>query len=80
LGVIVFDALQKWKWSHYNLTVASNLFKYLEIFMFSVSAGCPDKLGVTFTAQGANFCVYGRLAKSVELLFFQYLLFFYQFH
>ena len=38
--------------------------------MFSVSAGIPDKLGVTLTAKGANFCIYGRLAKSVELLFF----------
>lgn len=38
--------------------------------MFSVSAGKPDKMGVTFTDKGANFCVYGRLAKSVELLFF----------
>lgn len=38
--------------------------------MFSISAGIPDKLGVTFTDKGANFCIYGRLAKSVELLFF----------
>jgi isoamylase len=38
--------------------------------MFSVSAGSPDKLGVTLTDKGANFCVYGRLAKSIELLFF----------
>lgn len=40
--------------------------------MFSVSAGNPDKLGVTLTEKGANFCVYGRLAKSVELLFFDH--------
>lgn len=40
--------------------------------MFSFSPGKPDKLGVTFTDKGANFCVYGRLAKSVELLFFEH--------
>ena len=40
--------------------------------MFSTSAGTPDKLGVTFTKEGANFCVYARLAKSVELLFFDH--------
>ena len=40
--------------------------------MFSVSAGISDKLGVTLTDQGANFCIYGRLAKSVELLFFDH--------
>jgi len=38
--------------------------------MYSSSHGIPDKLGVTFTATGANFCVYARLAESVELLFF----------
>ncbi len=40
--------------------------------MYSTKAGNPDKLGVTFTAAGANFCVYGRLAESVELLFFDH--------
>lgn len=40
--------------------------------MFSTSAGIPDKLGVTFTKEGANFCVYARLAKFVELLFFDH--------
>ncbi|MCW8994733.1 MAG: glycogen debranching protein GlgX, partial [Psychromonas sp.] len=40
--------------------------------MFSVSAGTPDKLGVTLTEEGANFCIYARLAKSVELLFFEH--------
>lgn len=38
--------------------------------MYSVSQGIPDKLGVTFTSKGANFCVYARLAESIELLFF----------
>jgi len=40
--------------------------------MYSVSHGVPDKLGVTFTKEGANFCVYGHLAKSVELVFFDH--------
>lgn len=40
--------------------------------MFIVSAGKPDKQGVTFTPQGVNFCIYGRLAESVELLFFDH--------
>ena len=40
--------------------------------MFSVSAGSPVKLGVTITAEGANFCVYGRLAKTVKLLLFDH--------
>lgn len=40
--------------------------------MFSVSAGSPEKLGVTFTDKGANFCVYGHMAKSIELLFFDH--------
>ncbi|MCP5077079.1 MAG: glycogen debranching enzyme, partial [Psychromonas sp.] len=39
--------------------------------MFKFSQGIPDKLGVTFTDKGANFCVYARLAESVELLFFE---------
>ena len=38
--------------------------------MYSHSPGIPEKLGVTFTKKGANFCVYARLAESVELLFF----------
>lgn len=38
--------------------------------MYRVSNGVPDKLGVSFTENGVNFCVYGHLAKSVELLFF----------
>ena len=38
--------------------------------MFKVFDGSPDKIGVTFTEEGANFCVYSRLARSVELLFF----------
>ncbi|WP_245542339.1 hypothetical protein [Psychromonas hadalis] len=40
--------------------------------MYSFSSGIPDKLGVTFTQKGANFCVYGCLAESVELLFFDH--------
>ena len=39
--------------------------------MYSHSPGIPEKLGVTFTKAGANFCVYARLAESVELLFFE---------
>lgn len=38
--------------------------------MYSTSQGKPNKLGVTFTKEGANFCVYARLAETVELLFF----------
>jgi isoamylase len=41
-----------------------------ESLMYSHSQGKPDKLGVTFSQKGANFCVYARLADSVELLFF----------
>ena len=37
--------------------------------MFTVASGKPDKLGVTLTNKGANFCVYAPTAKSVELLF-----------
>lgn len=40
--------------------------------MYSDSQGIPDKLGVTFTEKGANFCIYGRLVESVELLFFDH--------
>ncbi|GLS92169.1 glycogen operon protein GlgX homolog [Psychromonas marina] len=40
--------------------------------MYRFSQGVPDKLGVTFTQAGANFCVYARLAESVELLFFDH--------
>ncbi|WP_019614666.1 glycogen debranching protein GlgX [Psychromonas ossibalaenae] len=40
--------------------------------MFSTSHGRPDKLGVTYTEQGANFCIYARLAESIELLFFDH--------
>ncbi|PKF60479.1 glycogen debranching enzyme GlgX [Psychromonas sp. psych-6C06] len=40
--------------------------------MYKVSQGVPDKLGVTFSKNGANFCVYARLAESVELLFFDH--------
>ncbi|ABM04769.1 isoamylase [Psychromonas ingrahamii 37] len=39
--------------------------------MFSASNGKPDKLGVTYSSKGANFCIYARLAESVELLFFE---------
>lgn len=39
--------------------------------MFKVSNGYPEKIGVTFTKDGVNFCVYSRLARSVELLFFK---------
>ncbi len=42
----------------------------MESIMYSHSQGKPDKLGVTFSQKGANFCVYARLAESVELLFF----------
>jgi len=38
--------------------------------MFTIKEGNPKKIGVTFTKEGANFCVYSRLATSVELLFF----------
>ena len=38
--------------------------------MFKISEGSPEKIGVTFTDKGANFCVYSRLATHVELLFF----------
>ena len=38
--------------------------------MFKVLEGSPEKIGVTFTKEGANFCVYSRLATHVELLFF----------
>ncbi len=40
--------------------------------MFSKANGKPDKLGVTYTDKGANFCIYARLAESVELLFFDH--------
>ena len=40
--------------------------------MHIISHGRPDKLGVTFSQKGANFCVYSRLADSVELLFFDH--------
>ena len=40
--------------------------------MFLTCDGVPDKLGVTFTSEGANFCVYARLAKTVELIFFDH--------
>ncbi|MBB1272452.1 glycogen debranching protein GlgX [Psychromonas sp. SR45-3] len=40
--------------------------------MFLTCDGVPDKLGVTFTSEGVNFCVYARLAKTVELLFFDH--------
>ena len=40
--------------------------------MYSYSPGIPEKLGVTFTKAGANFCVYARLAESVELLYRRY--------
>lgn len=40
--------------------------------MFLTSNGKPDKLGVTYTSKGANFCVYARLAEGVELLFFDH--------
>ena len=39
---------------------------------FNSLNGNPDRLGVTYTEEGANFCVYGHLAKSVELLFFDH--------
>jgi glycogen operon protein len=38
--------------------------------MFTIKEGGSEKIGVTFTEQGANFCIYSRLATSVELLFF----------
>ncbi len=37
---------------------------------FRVRHGWPEKLGVTLTAQGANFSLFARLADEVELLFF----------
>tara|TARA_R110001583_G_scaffold10698_5_gene49111 strand:+ start:29535 stop:31589 length:2055 start_codon:yes stop_codon:yes gene_type:complete len=40
--------------------------------MYRVSQGKPNKLGVTFSKEGANFCVYARLAETVELLFFDH--------
>ncbi len=39
--------------------------------MFNVFDGSPEKIGVTLTKNGANFCVYSRLARRVELLFFK---------
>ncbi|WP_354624356.1 glycogen debranching protein GlgX [Psychromonas sp. MME2] len=38
--------------------------------MFTTTNGKPDKLGVTLSGKGANFCVFAPSAKSVELLFF----------
>jgi isoamylase len=40
--------------------------------MYSISQGKPDKLGVTFSKDSANFCVFARFAVSVELLFFDH--------
>jgi isoamylase len=40
--------------------------------MYSFSQGKPDKLGVTFSNNSANFCVFAHLASSVELLFFDH--------
>ncbi|WP_232800922.1 glycogen debranching protein GlgX [Motilimonas sp. E26] len=40
--------------------------------IFSTAAGWSEKLGVTLTAEGANFCVYARLAYEVELLLFDH--------
>lgn len=44
---------------------------YVECNMFSTGKGKPDKLGVTYSKNGANFCVYARLAQCVKLLFFK---------
>ena len=40
--------------------------------MFLTGKGKPDKLGVTYSTDGANFCVYARLAETVKLLFFNH--------
>ncbi|MFT6986309.1 MAG: isoamylase [Psychromonas sp.] len=40
--------------------------------MFLTANGTPEKLGVTYTSKGANFCIYSRLAEGVELLFFDH--------
>lgn len=37
---------------------------------FRAKNGWSEKLGVTLTRTGANFCIYTRLAEDVELLFF----------
>lgn len=40
--------------------------------MFLTANGRPDKLGVSYSSKGVNFCIYARLAESVELLFFDH--------